>query len=74
MGAGGGMPGGDPIQALIGPIREISSQCDAVAQANPDIAPIFQQIKSLLRQAIVQKAQTASMQTPSAQALPMGGQ
>jgi hypothetical protein len=72
-----GPPGGDPngdLSALASQLREIGQSVDAVAQSNPDLAQQATQIKNLLRQMIVAKAQTASMQTPSAQALPMGGQ
>ena len=65
--------GGGDLAALAGQLRQIGQQCDEVAQGNPDIAPMMQQVKALLRQAIVAKAQAASMQTPSAQALPMAG-
>ncbi len=40
-------------------VAEIGQQVDAVAQSNPDIAPVMQQVKALLRQAIVAKAQAS---------------
>lgn len=61
------------LAAFAGQLRQIAQGVDDVAKANPDIAPLMQQIKGILRQAIVAKAQTSSMQTPSAQALPMAG-
>lgn len=68
----GGAPSGD-LMAFTGEIKQISQSVDALAQKNPDIADVLQQVKAVLRQAIVKKASTASMQTPSAEALPMGG-
>ena len=67
-----GSDSGD-LTAFAGQLRQLSQQVDQMAQANPDIAPILQQVKGLLRQAMVAKAQTASMNSPSAQALPMAG-
>ena len=68
-----GAPGGD-IQAFAGKLRTVTQAAQAVAQSDPDIAPLMEQILGICRQALMQKAQTASMQTPSAMALPMAGQ
>lgn len=67
-----GSDSGD-LTAFAGQLRQVSQQIDQLASSNPDIAPILQQVKALLRQAMVAKAQTASMNSPSAQALPMAG-
>ena len=67
-----GADSGD-LTAFAGQLRQVSQSVDEISTQNPDIAPIMQKIKGLLRDAIVAKAQAASMQTPSAQALPMAG-
>lgn len=67
-----GADSGD-LTAFAGQLRQVSQSVDEISAQNPDVAPIMQKIKGLLREAIVAKAQTASMQTPSAQALPMAG-
>lgn len=61
------------LTALAQQLRQVSQGVDDIAQANPDLADVMQQVKALLRQAIVKKANTSSMQTPSAMALPMAG-
>jgi hypothetical protein len=65
-------PSGD-MSDVIGQIRTISQQIDALGMASPAIAPIAAQIKTLLKQAIVSAAQQASVQTASSEAVPMGG-
>lgn len=67
-----GAASGD-LSAFAGQMRDITSKVDELAAANPDIATDLEPIKGILRQAMVKKASTASMQTPSALALPSGG-
>ena len=60
------------LTALVGQLRQLMQLADQIAQANPDIAQTIGQIPSICRQAMVQKAQTAPQQNPSAMALPVG--
>ena len=60
------------LTALVGQLRQLMQLADQVAQANPDIAQTIGQISAICRQAMVQKAQTAPQQNPSAMALPVG--
>lgn len=58
---------------LMGKIRQVSAAVDDLAGSDPAMAQGAQQIKSILRQMIIQAAQTASAQTPSGQAVPTAG-
>ncbi len=57
----------------IGQIRQVAQSIDALGSLNPAFGPGVAQIKTILRQMIVSAAQQASMQTPSSEAVPMGG-
>ncbi len=59
---------------LMGKIRAVATSVDDLGASNPALAPQVQQIKSILRQMIIQAASAASAQTPSGQAVPMAGQ
>ena len=58
---------------VIGQIRQVGQQVDALGTSSPALAPLAAQIKALLRQMIVSAAQQASVQTASSEAVPMGG-
>ena len=68
--------GSDPSGGMsdaIGQIRQVAQSIDQLASLNPAFGPGVAQIKTILRQMIVSAAQQASMQTPSSEAVPMGG-
>lgn len=69
---GGGAESGD-MGALMGQIRQVAQSVDALGASNPALASGVTQIKTILRQMIMQAAQAASVQTPSGEALPGGG-
>jgi len=59
-------------ETLMG-IRQVGQSVDDLGSAHPELSQEIQQIKSILRQMILKSAQAASLQTASAEALPMAG-
>lgn len=68
--------GGDQVRAqlesLASQIRDIGQMADGIATDFPNAAQPIAQIKTLLKQIIVQAAQQAPPQTASGQAVPTG--
>ena len=71
--AGNGSQGTDQVAQAMGQIRQVASAVDDLGASNPAFAPFVQQIKTILRQMIIQSAQSASVQTPSSEAVPTAG-
>lgn len=69
----GAAPDTSGMSDLMGKIRQVSSAVDDLAASNPAVATGAQQIKTILRQMIIQAAQAASAQTPSGEAVPTAG-
>lgn len=69
--------GPDPIQEqltqMMGQIRDVASQVDQIAAANPAVQQEATQIRALLRQMVVKTAQSAPMQTASSEMVPTAG-
>lgn len=61
------------LEALMGQIRDIGAQVEAIAADFPQLAPIVQQVTRLLKQMVVTAAQQAPTQTASGMAVPSGG-
>ncbi len=61
------------VQALIVDLRGVDQKVQQVAANNPELAPVLSQISTLLKQAIVMKAQAMQAQTASGLAVPGGG-
>ena len=74
MGQGAGPPDASgAMPDLMGKIRQVATSVDDLGSSNPALAPEIQQIKVVLRQMIIKAAQAASAQSPSGEAVPMGG-
>lgn len=58
---------------VMGQIREVNDQIQALGTDFPTIAPLTTQIQQLLKQAVIQLASQAPAQTASGAAVPMGG-
>jgi len=67
--------GGGDLAGFAGQLKQLTQLASQIASSNPDVGPALEQaVRDAARQALVQKAQTAPQQNPSAMALPMGGQ
>lgn len=58
------------LDAVMGQIRTVQQQVDALGQSLPAMAAEVKQIREALKRMIVKAAQQAPQQTESAQALP----
>lgn len=61
------------LESLMGSIRDIDQQVQALTADFPTLAQPAQQIRTLLKQMVVQAAQQAPQQTASGAAVPGGG-
>lgn len=58
------------LQVLMGQIRDLKQQVDAMQGDFPDLAPDCQQIGNILKQMVVKAARQAPQQTASGMAVP----
>ena len=65
-------PAPDP-QAAVAKIREITEPLKQFLASSPSLQPLSKKFDALVREILVTQASQQSKQTPSAQALPMGG-
>lgn len=72
--AGGDAPqdGQQPLQDLMGKIRDLATQANDIVQSSPSLQPFGQQLNAVIKQMIVAAARSAPQQTSSAADVPPG--
>lgn len=63
----------EAVVGIVGQVRDLKDQVDAIGADFPAVAPITQQIGQLLHQLTIQLVGQAQMATASGAAVPMGG-
>lgn len=72
--AGAGADAGrQKLEQFVSDARDLTKMLDEKFSQYPDLAPEIKQIREILKTAATKVAKTSKLQTPSSDALPMGG-
>ncbi len=61
------------LEAFMGSLRDLDAQIQQVMGTKPNLAPITQQMRQLIKRAVQEVVKTAPQQTDSSAALPTAG-